>query len=295
MVQSAALRLYRALRHTIPADARGLVGLAAAQIRWELLELANKHRGPGSYAANHETKCQRIDGELRAKVDDAPRPILPRPKTPGLSGIYECRLSRRMGRGGTDEPGRRPQYRPLLNGPRIGSTDCLDFHVRRGRTATQTGSSAGSAASTSPPSSCTTGGASGAVSRGGSASESGSDDFGDGSREFVPATAGFGVDKSSTPLAAAAPLLASTMNGDPHPRHWQVLPTNFACIENARLHAGHFLASMPCTTHSTAVGISACAESLSGPSSALARSAGTRNVLRHSRQRIALPRMAGVA
>ena len=71
VVQNAALRLDRALRQTVPLDARGLVGLAATQVRRELLDLAKKHRGPESYGANHETNYQRIDGDLRAKVDDA--------------------------------------------------------------------------------------------------------------------------------------------------------------------------------------------------------------------------------
>lgn len=71
VVQNAALRLDRALRHTVPMDARGLVGLAATQVRRELLDLAKKHRGPESYGANHETNYRRIDGEIRAKIDDA--------------------------------------------------------------------------------------------------------------------------------------------------------------------------------------------------------------------------------
>ena len=71
VVQNALLRLDRALRSTVPTDARGVVGLAATQVRRELLDLAKKHRGPESYAANHETNYQRLDGELRLKVDDA--------------------------------------------------------------------------------------------------------------------------------------------------------------------------------------------------------------------------------
>jgi RNA polymerase sigma-70 factor (ECF subfamily) len=71
VVQNAALRLDRALRETIPNEPRGLVGLAATQVRRELLDLAKKHRGPESYGANHETNYQRLDGELRAKVEDA--------------------------------------------------------------------------------------------------------------------------------------------------------------------------------------------------------------------------------
>ena len=45
VAQNAALRLDRALRQ--------------------------KHRGPESYGANHETNYQRIGGDLRAKIEDA--------------------------------------------------------------------------------------------------------------------------------------------------------------------------------------------------------------------------------
>jgi RNA polymerase sigma factor (sigma-70 family) len=75
VVQNAALRLDRALRDIVPADARGLVGLAATQVRRELLDLARKYRGPESYGANHETNYQRLEGEMRAKVDDAALPV----------------------------------------------------------------------------------------------------------------------------------------------------------------------------------------------------------------------------
>lgn len=71
VAQNAALRLDRALRQTVPQDARGLLGLAATQVRRELLDLAKKHRGPEAYGANHETNYQRLDGELRAKIDEA--------------------------------------------------------------------------------------------------------------------------------------------------------------------------------------------------------------------------------
>jgi RNA polymerase sigma factor (sigma-70 family) len=71
VVQNAALRLDRALRDIVPVNCGGLVGLAATQVRRELLDMAKKYRGPESYAANHETNYQRLDGELRAKVEDA--------------------------------------------------------------------------------------------------------------------------------------------------------------------------------------------------------------------------------
>lgn len=71
VVQNAALRLYRAIQQIHPQDARGFTGLAAIQVRRELLDLAKKHAGPESYAANHETNYHRIDGEHRAKIDAA--------------------------------------------------------------------------------------------------------------------------------------------------------------------------------------------------------------------------------
>jgi RNA polymerase sigma factor (sigma-70 family) len=77
VVQNAALRLERALQATVPADARGLVGLAATQVRRELLDLAKKYRGPESFASHQETNYQRLGDDLRAKVDDAPQPDEP--------------------------------------------------------------------------------------------------------------------------------------------------------------------------------------------------------------------------
>ena len=71
VVQNAAMRLYRALGDTVPLDARGFSGLTAVQIRRELLDLAKKHAGPESRAANHETNYRLVDGEYRAKIDDA--------------------------------------------------------------------------------------------------------------------------------------------------------------------------------------------------------------------------------
>jgi len=55
VAQNAALRLYRALGQTVPDSPRGLMGLMATQIQRELLDLARKHAGPMSYAANHGT------------------------------------------------------------------------------------------------------------------------------------------------------------------------------------------------------------------------------------------------
>lgn len=58
VAQNAALRLYRALAETVPETPRGLMGLLATQIQRELIDLARKHSGPMSYAANHGTNFE---------------------------------------------------------------------------------------------------------------------------------------------------------------------------------------------------------------------------------------------
>ena len=71
VLQNAAIRLYASLSRVAPKDARGFLGLAATHIRRELLDLARKHAGPESYAANHETNVQRAGGDELWKVDAA--------------------------------------------------------------------------------------------------------------------------------------------------------------------------------------------------------------------------------
>ena len=71
IAQGAALRLYRALRETVPDSPRGLMGLMATQIERELIDLARKHAGPMSYAANHGTNVRKgADGDVFL-VDEA--------------------------------------------------------------------------------------------------------------------------------------------------------------------------------------------------------------------------------
>ncbi len=65
VAQNAALRLYRALAEVVPDSPRGLMGLMATQIQRELLDLARKHSGPMSYAANHDTNVREgSDGDV---------------------------------------------------------------------------------------------------------------------------------------------------------------------------------------------------------------------------------------
>jgi RNA polymerase sigma factor (sigma-70 family) len=69
--QNAALRLYRALGDTVPDSPRGLMGLMATVIQRELLDLARKHAGAMSYAANHGTNIREgTDGGQVFVVED---------------------------------------------------------------------------------------------------------------------------------------------------------------------------------------------------------------------------------
>ena len=74
VVQNATIRLYRSLGNISPRDSKGFWGLAALEIRRELIDLARKYSGPESHAANCETNVHRIDGNYRAKVIDAIAP-----------------------------------------------------------------------------------------------------------------------------------------------------------------------------------------------------------------------------
>lgn len=71
IAQNAFLRLDRALSQITPRDPRGFFGLAAVQVRRELLDLARKYAGPESFGANQETNAHRINGCEAMKVDSA--------------------------------------------------------------------------------------------------------------------------------------------------------------------------------------------------------------------------------
>ena len=71
VAQNAAMRLYRALGEVVPESPRGLMGLLAVQIERELIDLARKHAGPMSFAANHGTNVREgTDGDVFL-VDEA--------------------------------------------------------------------------------------------------------------------------------------------------------------------------------------------------------------------------------
>ena len=55
VLQSASIRLYRALQVTRPTDVRGFFNLATLQIRRELTDLARRYFGPEGIGTNYET------------------------------------------------------------------------------------------------------------------------------------------------------------------------------------------------------------------------------------------------
>src|SRR4051794_9631631 len=63
VLQNALIRLNRALKAVKPASVRDFIGLAATQIRRELIDLARHHYGPEGDAAHHITDPKRVDKE----------------------------------------------------------------------------------------------------------------------------------------------------------------------------------------------------------------------------------------
>ena len=55
VLQQALLRTYRALEHVQPPNVRAFMGLAATQIRRELIDLARHYYGPHGLGKNHAT------------------------------------------------------------------------------------------------------------------------------------------------------------------------------------------------------------------------------------------------
>jgi RNA polymerase sigma-70 factor (ECF subfamily) len=74
--QNAAMRLHRALGQ-VPIDSpRSIMALAATQIHRELIDLARRHAGPRSFAANHATNLGRPGDQ---STPDTPQAIAAAP------------------------------------------------------------------------------------------------------------------------------------------------------------------------------------------------------------------------
>ncbi len=73
VLQNSLLRLRRALMDTRPASVRAFLGLAAVQIRRELVDLWRHHYGPHGDGAHHASDPQTPDsrGYIRPRVEAA--------------------------------------------------------------------------------------------------------------------------------------------------------------------------------------------------------------------------------
>jgi RNA polymerase sigma-70 factor (ECF subfamily) len=69
--QNAALRLHRSLGQMRLESPRSVLALAATHVKRELLDLARRHAGPASYAANHATNVFRTVGGAAHHVERA--------------------------------------------------------------------------------------------------------------------------------------------------------------------------------------------------------------------------------
>jgi RNA polymerase sigma factor (sigma-70 family) len=73
--QNAVMRLHRALGALRVGSPREIMALAATQVHRELIDLARRHAGPGSYAANHHTNAfGRDESGGRQHIDAATQP-----------------------------------------------------------------------------------------------------------------------------------------------------------------------------------------------------------------------------
>lgn len=73
--QNAALRLHRALAEVRPESPRAIMALAATQLHRELIDLARRHAGPMSFAANHATNVPRPAGESSTSGSSGPAAV----------------------------------------------------------------------------------------------------------------------------------------------------------------------------------------------------------------------------
>jgi len=75
--QNAAMRLHRALAAMQVESPRSIMALAATQLHRELIDLARRHNGPSSYAANHGTNvlpASAGESEPFRHIDRSPAP-----------------------------------------------------------------------------------------------------------------------------------------------------------------------------------------------------------------------------
>ncbi len=72
VLHNATMRLYRAMADVRPSDARAFLGLAALQIRRELIDLSRKHFGPLGPGRHHATDAGHTEETRGARVADAP-------------------------------------------------------------------------------------------------------------------------------------------------------------------------------------------------------------------------------
>ncbi|MCE9560820.1 MAG: sigma-70 family RNA polymerase sigma factor [Planctomycetes bacterium] len=63
VLQNSLVRLHRALQETKPETLAGFFGLAATQIRRELIDLARHHYGPEGDGAHHASDPRIVDGD----------------------------------------------------------------------------------------------------------------------------------------------------------------------------------------------------------------------------------------
>jgi RNA polymerase sigma-70 factor (ECF subfamily) len=71
VLQNALIRLDRALKSVTPTTALDFFGLAAAQIRRELIDLSRHYYGKHGLGTHHSTKVGLTDGSGPADVDPA--------------------------------------------------------------------------------------------------------------------------------------------------------------------------------------------------------------------------------
>ena len=90
VVQNAAIRFLRALAATPLETPEHLVNLATLQIRRELVDLARKHCGPESYAANHESNSTVVDSEVVMRVSYAADPYVHEPGVERWAAFHEA-------------------------------------------------------------------------------------------------------------------------------------------------------------------------------------------------------------